>query len=397
MKALTEEQRVEKAHVQIMGHEATRAYSSIIMVGKSEVSDRIPTAYTNGRDKVYGRKFVAKQTDAELVGLILHECGHVMYQHGYMWKHLWNENRRLANQAADHVINLEIDAMHAKHPNFIKLPEGALLDLRFTGMDTQQVFNILKQEQEDGGDGQDPSDEGGDDAGGDSGDHGGFDEHDFNELTPTEREELQQEVENAIRQGAMLVGKMGGDMPRSFDELTAPKVDWREQLRDYVTEVSAGKDDSTWRKPNRRWLQYDMYLPSTVSESMGKMAVIVDTSGSIDDELVSCFVSEVVGVSRMVTPEQIHLIACDAEVKSHDVYEPDDYDKLAMIRSLKGGGGTNMPAALKYIDDNNIDPEVILVLTDGYTPWPTTLAKPTLWVITTNVVAPIGASIHIEV
>ena len=81
MEKLNATQRIEKAHVSIMGHDATRAYSSILMVGSVTVDAKTKTAYTNGRDCVYGEAFVAKQSDAELIGLVLHENGHKYLQH----------------------------------------------------------------------------------------------------------------------------------------------------------------------------------------------------------------------------------------------------------------------------------------------------------------------------
>ena len=81
------------------------------------------------------------------------------------------------------------------------------------------------------------------------------------------------------------------------------KVDWREALREFISSTCAGKDDSTWRKPNRRWLQNDLYLPSTISETMGRIVVAVDTSGSITGDAVNRFLSEVVGIMNNVNPE----------------------------------------------------------------------------------------------
>lgn len=388
---LTAEQRVERAHVAIMRHEATRAYSSIIMVGNTRIDDTTPTAYTNGRDKVYGRAFVDGLTDPELMGLILHESGHVMWQHGYMWKALWKRNAQLANQAADYVINIDIDKMSKKYPDVIKLPKCGLLDYRFEGMDTQQVFLILEKEQEKaGGQGADSAQDANDS-------HGGFDEHDFSGLGEVERKELQSEVESAIRQGQMLAGKTGGDTPRAFKELTTPTVDWEEQTRQFMTEQAVGKELSTWRKPNRRWLQYDEIMPSTFSERLRSVAVVYDTSGSIDAELLSVFSSELVSICNVCRPEQIHLIVCDAKVHSHDVYGEYDYEKIKQRRDFRGGGGTDMRCALDYINQNGIDPQVVVVLTDGYTPWPVTLKQPTLWAITTpHITAPVGTSVHVK-
>jgi len=381
MATMTAEKKIERANVRMMGHKATLAYSSILMIGSTTIDDNFPTACTNGRDKIYGRGFVDSLSDAQINGLILHEAKHVMYQHGYIWKHLSKENAQLANMAMDYVINLEIQDLHKENPSFIELPEGALLDEQYRGMDTQEVFNKLKQQGKGKG-------EGGEE---------GFDVHDFNSLTDEQKKDLSGQIEQAIRQGALMAGKMGGDTDRSFGALMEPKVNWKEQLREFVSATVSGKDDSTWRRPNRRWLQHDMYMPSTISETMGNLVVVIDTSGSIDEELASSFLSEVKGICDNVSPEQIHLLCCDAEVQSHELFSREDYGSLLNKRKFKGGGGTDMRVALDYVHQKQLNPELILVLTDGITPYPTELRSPTLWgIVGTQINSPVGTTIHIR-
>ena len=101
MNNLTPKQRIEKAHVRMMGHKATLVYSSVLMVGAVTVTDEIPTACTNGRDVTYGESFINRINDKELVGVVLHENLHKVYQHHWLWKELWKEDAQLANMAAD--------------------------------------------------------------------------------------------------------------------------------------------------------------------------------------------------------------------------------------------------------------------------------------------------------
>ncbi len=77
--------------------------------------------------------------------------------------------------------------------------------------------------------------------------------------------EIKKEIDQAIRQGALMAGKLGGNLSRELGELLQPKVDWREQLRDYVTSLADGKDISTWQRVNRRWLQHDVYMRLNLS------------------------------------------------------------------------------------------------------------------------------------
>lgn len=376
---LTAEQRIPKAHVRLMGHVATMAFSSVFMVGESKVVDDVPTACTNGRDVMYGRGFVDSLTDQELAAVVLHENLHKCYQHAWLWKHLWKQDPKLANMAADYVINLEILDLSKKYRDLVQLPQSGLVDEQYRGMDTGEVFRRLQEQGEDGGE-------------------GGFDEHDFDQLSDEEKEAVGAEIDQAIRQGALLAGKMGGEESRLIQELTAPKIDWREQLREFMSAVSQGHDDSTWRRPNRRWLGEDLYMPSSISESMGSLVVGIDTSGSVSGPMVSAFLSEVVGICQNVMPEVLHLIECDATIQSHKVFDQGSLDQLGAITELHGGGGTDMRVIFDHIAKNNIKPEAVIVLTDGYTPWPETLEYPTLWAITEkHLAAPVGTTIHLEI
>jgi len=390
---LTAEQRIEKAHTEIMRHKGFVAYTSLIMVGESKVIDDLDTARTNGRDIEYGRAFVESLKDNELRGLILHEAKHKMYRHLLTWKHLAKINRTKTNMACDYVINLEIDDEGKIHTDskgelFCVVPEGGLIDHKFRGLSTADVFALLPDEYGYGG-------------GGD----GVFklDEHDWenaDEMTDEEKAELEKEIDQAIRQGAILAGKVGGKVDRSFTDLMSAKVDWKTALAEYVSAVCSGKDDSTWRKPNRRWLQHDMYMPSTVSETMGRVVVAIDTSGSIHGAILTRFISEVASIMDNVNPELVDLIYWDSEVASHEVYGLNESDKMRLSTKPKGGGGTTPSCITEYLKKNNIVPECAIVLTDGYVgnDWGGNWSCPVLWAIVDNkrAVPTIGSAIHID-
>jgi predicted metal-dependent peptidase len=367
---LTAEQRIERCHIDLMNHPNFVAYSGILMIGSVKVDDKCPTAYTNGRDVVYGREFISTLSEPELRGVILHENKHKMYRHISTWHHLWKQNAQKANMACDYVINLEIADEGKATSGFVALPSCGLIDEKYRGMDSQTVFHLLPDDDEQGG----------------GSGQGSMDEHgweDGQSMSADEVKELQQEIDNAIRQGAILAGKVNGSLNRSFTDLMSAKVDWREALREFVSSVSSGKDDSTWRKPSRRWLQHDVYMPSTISESMGSILIAVDTSGSIRDEDINKFLSEVVGIMNNVNPEQVHLLYWDSNVAGHEVYGLGDGDKLMSSTKPKGGGGTTPSCITDYMATNNIKPECSVVLTDGYVgnDWGGDWSSPVLWAI----------------
>ena len=377
MQKLTAEQRIERCHVGLMKHPNFVAYSGLLMIGGVSVKDTCPTAYTNGRDVTYGRGFVdSLDDDAELRGVILHETKHKMYRHLTTWQSLWKQNRQVANMACDYVINLEIKDEEEKSGKYVLLPKCGLYDEKYRGMSSKEVFDQLMLNPPP------PNPDGGGQGDGD----GGIDEHGWEEAQEMSEEavkELTKEIDSAIRQGAILAGKVGGNVDRSFTDLMSSEVDWKEALREFVSTVCNGKDDSTWRRPNRRWLQHDVYMPSTVSESMGRLCIAVDASGSIMGEILNKFLSEVVSVMNNVNPELVDLLYWDGEVAGHEVYGVGEGDKLMASTKPKGGGGTSPSCITRYLKDKDIKPEACVVLTDGYVggDWGGDWNCPVLWAI----------------
>ena len=369
--SLSAEDKITKAHISLMQNPKTLAYSGLLMVGNVEVRDYCPTACTNGRDVIYGRGFVESLDDRGVRGLILHETKHKLYQHLFTWRKLYEDDAELANQACDYVINLEIKDLDP-YNMFIKLPDGALVDECYRGLDSGEVFARLKQDKEDGKG-----------KGGKS-----MDEHDWEgakELGELEKEALGKEIDAAIRTGALLAGKQGGDVDRSFETLMQSQVNWVEQLREFVSSVCVGKGDSTWAKPNRRWLQHDMYLPSQISESIGSICVAIDTSGSISGEAITKALSELVSICENTTPEKIDLLYWDTAVAAHEQYREENYSGMMTSTKPKGGGGSSSLCVFDYVVENKLEPQCIILITDGYIEFPQTPpTHPTIWVMVDN-------------
>ena len=384
---------IERAHVELMNHKDTMEYAGVIMVGKYKVSEDVPTAMTNGIDCIYGDEFIRKLSESDRRGLIMHENLHKTFQHTFLWKHLYEKNAKIANQACDYVINIIIKDLDKKSGGFVTLPQGGLYDERFRGMSSQEVFDILMDEREEGGSG------GNGDGEGEDGEEGaGLDGHDWTELPKEKQDEIKKEIDQAIRQGALMAGKLGGNLSRELGELLQPKVDWREQLRDYVTSLADGKDISTWQRVNRRWLQHDVYMPSTLSETIGRIVVGIDTSGSIGGEELNKFLSEVQSICMTVKPDIVDLIYWDTEVAKHEIYDREKQDKLVQSTKPAGGGGTDPSCVPAYIEANKLNPECVIMLTDGYVGTWGTWKHPLVWcIVGGNKATPtVGASIYVD-
>jgi predicted metal-dependent peptidase len=391
---LTAEQRVQKSHVALMNNPKYCMYSGIFMMGKTEVRDDIPTACTDGRNTYYGRKFVGKQDEPKLKGLILHENLHKAFRHTVVWKHLYKEDAKLANMACDLVINLMIVDSDPEGYE-VALPEGGCYDEQYRGMDAGEVFRKLKQKQQQGkknGKGNGSGDQGEEEP-------TGFDEHDWDaadEMSEADKQELAREVDQALRQGAILAGRMKGGMPRELAEALEPKVNWREVLRDFISSICADKDNSTWRRPNRRWVDQDIYMPSSIGEAVGSIVVAIDTSGSIGSAEIGQFLGELLSICNHVQPESVELMYWDTEVAAHETYARGDYEALMSSTKPAGGGGTDPRCITPYMRDKKIKPECVIVLTDGYVGSWGEWDVPVFWGITSKgITADNGVSVHI--
>jgi predicted metal-dependent peptidase len=401
-KQLTAEERLSKAVVAIMGHPRYTALAGVLMIGEKTIEDDIPTACTNGRDVKYGRAFVDSLTDAKLRGLVLHEDeGHKLYRHLEIWRWMYDIDPHLANCACDYVINIKI-VDDNKDDGFAQLPDGGLVDERFRGMDSAQVFNILRKEQdEQSQDSQDNESEGDDEQGGMS-ESGGFDEHDWEgaqSLSDEDKRELARDIDEAIRQGAMAAGKMGGTGNRDLDELLQPQVDWREVLREFIQNTCAGNDYSTYARPNRRLMSQGIIMPSGISEQVGELVIAIDTSGSIGQRELTAFLSEVKGVCDTVKPDKLRLLYWGSSVVGDEAYDMRELDNLVKSTKPMGGGGTDVNCVTQYMIDESIKPQACIVLTDGYlySGWGDWTC-PVLWAILDNkgAVPDEGKAVHIK-
>jgi len=395
MASMSVERRLQKAKITLLRKPDYVMWSGLMMMGSTEVRDDVPTAYTNGRDEKYGRAWMGTLSDKEMMFVILHENMHKGFRHLYVWRSLWMENPQLANAACDYVINgMIVDS----DPNettvaFPKKPDGTKMgcyDPRFQGMNAKQVFEILKKEQQ-GGKG-----------GGGGGE--GFDDHGWeeaNELTEQEVKELERDIDRALRQGQIaaskMAGKNGGNMDRALGELLKPEVDWREQLREFITSICNSKDASSWRRVNRRYIGSDVYMPSLVGESVGRIVVGIDTSGSIGGRILDRFLTEVKAIADDVHPEAIELLYWDTEVAGHETYDIGNMGSLVESTKPKGGGGTDPECVPVYMKNKQLKPECVIMLTDGYVGSWGVWDVPVLWVVAGNegATAPVGKTIHV--
>lgn len=405
-----QEIRIKRGHMTLMKHPQTALYSGVMLMGTSAVEEGVPTAYTDGVNKKYGRAFLESiLSESKVRGLILHENLHIALKQVVHGKTMFNENPKMANLAADFVVNDVIACIDGKvagtQEPLVELPDGAVYDAMFHDWSMREVYNYLKQHAKKGGGGGGGSGKGNEPQGGgqqnnddDDGDWdtvtvngktydiSNSDEHDFadiSELPHDKQKEILDGIDRALREGGMLAGRMGAKMPRVISDLLEPKVDWRDALREFVTASMKGSDEFTWRRLNKRHIANDIIMPSMENETIDEVVVAIDTSGSIGSEQITEFATELVSICELCQPETVRVLWWDTEVHGEQVFRGNYTDLAKMLKPL-GGGGTHVSCVSDYVTKNKVSAECLIVFTDGYVErdikW--NISIPTLWMVT---------------
>jgi predicted metal-dependent peptidase len=403
--------RIKKAHMTMFKHPETALYSGVMLMGNTDVVDDCPTAYTDGVNKKYGRKFLESILEEPKVrGLVLHENLHVALKQVAFGVGMFKENRKMANLAADFVVNDIIvnitGTVAGTNEPLVMLPDGGVYDPMFHNWSMREVYNYLKKhakpkgsggggnktpskgEPQDGEGNGEPQDFDSVEVNGKTYDLSNADEHDFvdiGDLPHEKQKEINDEIDRALREGGILAGRMGGKMPRAISDLFTPKVDWKDALREFISSSVRGKDEYTWRRMNKRQMANDVYMPSMDNETLGGVIVAIDTSGSIGPKELTEFATELMSICDVATPEKVTIIWWDAEVAGTQEFT-DNYAGIASALKPKGGGGTNVSCVSEYINKHKLNADCVVVFTDGYVEdnvkWD--ISSPTLWMVTAS-------------
>jgi predicted metal-dependent peptidase len=188
-----------------------------------------------------------------------------------------------------------------------------------------------------------------------------------------DRHSLREEVAKRVLEAQKTRGTLPAGMVRWAEETLRPRVNWREQLkrvvRGAISEGFGQRLDYSLRRPNRRSEVYaPLIVPALQGEYRPRVAVVVDTSGSIGERELAQAMAEVRAVLEQLRT-RITIIPCDA-VPYEAVQVLTRRDWEVARGKLKGGGGTDMPAGVEAAKRLKPPPDAILVLTDGYTPFP---------------------------
>ena len=343
--------------------------------------ETLPTmAVDSGWRLYYSPDFVLGEAPEALATVLLHECLHCLHDHMDRFETLKRPTHEhpIWNCAGDAAINAVLDEGSMPWPSvtpvrYADLEPYGVVD----GMSTEAAFFAIMDHRE-----KHPEDflyvvDCGSISGGTL---RGYELPADSDQAPSMRSDQQDIIRDRVAHDVLVHSRDRGSVPagllRWAEELLNPRIDWREALasrmrRDLAS--VAGRRDYTYTRPSRRHEAMRLagsaaILPAMRQPTPPRVACVIDTSGSISQDELRAFLGEVVGITRAVgVAGGLTVIACDAEA-----YAPQKVRSQGDVESvrLEGGGGTDMGAGLTAAALLSPRPHIIVVFTDGHTPWP---------------------------
>lgn len=361
---------------------------------------KIPVAATDGKNILINPDTFFKYELRERVFITAHEIVHNVFSDVELLHRCvtagevpMNDGSRLPfkmghmQKAMDFRINaLLVDSKIGK------VPKDACYDLK-VGKADDSVLDVYKKLYED-----DP--EGGDGP-------GGFDivmspgaSTGQNPHTAGQRNQQQWAVEIAAAQTLETIrsqGKMPGSLKRMFKDLLEPEIPWTEHIRN-ICARRLGSGNYNWKKPDRRFITRDLYMPSRSGNCAGWLVIWGDTSGSIGQAELESYLAELGGIVEEVNPRRLTIVWCDAQI--HGIDEVTDVQDLQAIKQkgVGGGGGTDCQPVFDWMADSTEAPDMFIGFTDGYVTFPKLAPSfPVIWAsVEKDSKYPYGEVVHIN-
>lgn len=349
-----------------------------------------PTAATDGRRFYYNSEFVNKMPLKQVEFLVGHEVLHAVYDH---MGRRGSRDPKIWNIADDFCVNWDLVEQRVGE----KIPV-ALYDSKYKGMAAEEVYDDLmknankinidqlaKQLIDEHLDGEGEDGDGDGDGDGKERTHTGGGGRP--KLTEEEKKEIRDEIKEAVLAAASAVGagNLPGGVKRMIKDLTEPVMNWRELLQQQIE--STIKSDFSWMKPSRRGWHMDAVMPGMMPGNQIDVCVAIDTSGSITENDLKIFLSEVKGIMEAYTEYKIHVITWDTAVHNPQEFTSDNLEDIAAYEP-GGGGGTDPHCVWEWLKDNDIEPKKLIMFTDfcffGWSPKEVEQYCETVWIIKGN-------------
>lgn len=360
------------------------------------------TAATDGRHLYFNTQFFNAMNNKEVEFVIAHEILHCVYDHLTRRE---DRDPMLYNIAADYIVNnLLVRDKIGQKPRVV----DCFQDFKYDKWTSEEVYddlfkNAKKIDINSLGELLDEhidweSDGEGDGEGDKNGKGGGKGRPRY---TKAELDAIKDEIKEAMINAAQSAGagNVPGEIQRMIKELTEPKMNWRELLRQQIQ--STIRNDYTFARPSRKGWHTGAILPGMNFDETIDITVAIDMSGSIGNDQARDFLSEIQGIMDQYKDYKIKLWCFDTKVYNEQDFSADGGEQLMEYR-IMGGGGTDFDCNWTYMKYNDIQPKKFIMFTDGYPfgSWGDESYCDTIFIIHSNhnkaLQAPFGVTAHYE-
>jgi predicted metal-dependent peptidase len=328
------------------------------------------TAWVDGVSLGYNPDYLATLSHECIIGLFVHEVLHVVLKHHLREElgPLFKDKHDKFNRAADYALNPMIETTAG-----MEVGAGWLLDMdKWSDSLTEDIFNQLPD---------DPSNDkckgGGAPGTGMPGSMmpgqvGEVRAYKGGKASPAEKAQQADKVDQWVQAAGMKaqgVGRLSTDNQRLIKKVVAPTVYWADELQNLCEEIT--RDDYTWARPNMRYMDMGVYLPSLHDTAMPDLLFFVDVSGSLNDDQLAQIMAE---IRTIISTFNVRVIVVywNTQYVHHEEFMPEDVLSPDFSLDARGGGGTGFSRCWDWADDQEeIDPKGIVFFTDCETDeWP---------------------------
>jgi predicted metal-dependent peptidase len=383
------EEKIKRARIQLQLKNPFFSYLSLFLkfkgVGKGEMLCDSMGVDLKG-NVYYVKEFVDELADEELIGVIAHEIGHLVFLTQL------RENGRDKtgwNFATDITINSLLSRNNFSLPKGVLIPSyndevklGKVTIEKCSQKLSEEIYEELPKMEEDESNYYVEGEGSGKGKGEKQQVGKKFDEHlKGEELTQSEKRALQKEWNDRVQE-AVTTARMKGDLPIGMERLLGKiheeKINWKGVLNGFITQQIPY--NFSYAKPSKRSISVGEYMPYIEKEKID-ISVMIDLSGSVGEGELSDFLSEIIGIARAYQERiDMRIFTHDTECYDCGLVRNGNIERIKQLE-LKGGGGTSFQKPIEFLKENNVNPKCLIWLTDGFGDKVEKQNYPILWVL----------------
>ena len=333
------------------------------------------TAAVDGRNLYYNTQFFNAMNNKEIEFVVAHEILHMVFDH---MGRRDDRDPMIYNISADYIVNntLVRDRI-GTIPSIVKCYQ----DFKYEGWTSEEVYDDVYEKAKEMGDeylkqlGEmldehlDSEDDGTGDGDNDDSEAEDSNGNATSSSKPKYSKEEIKQIKDEIKENMISAAQSAGagnvpaEVARMIKELTEPKMNWREILRQQIQSII--RSDYTFSRPSRKGQMSGAILPAMDFQDTIDLAVAIDMSGSIGNKQGEDFLGEIKGIMDEYQDYNIKIWCFDTQVYNEQDFSSDGGEDL-LDYEIIGGGGTDFMANWTYMKDQDYVPKKLIMFTDGY-------------------------------